>query len=66
MLKGYRTIIFNFVAMVLPALDSMDVTHVLSPQAACYYTMIVTIGNALLRFYTTSPIFNKGANAGAS
>lgn len=59
MLKGYKTIIFNVIAMVLPVLDSINVTQVLTPQAACYYSLFVAIGNAVMRFYTTSPIFNK-------
>lgn len=66
MLKGYRTVILNILLAIIPALDGMDVTHILSPAGQSVYTCIVPIANIILRFYTTSPIFNKDANAGAS
>ena len=56
-LKGYRTAIFNVVAFAvalsqyyngpLPAVDPGQ------------FTVAVTVVNFLLRFFTTSPIFNK-------
>lgn len=64
MLKGYKTVIFNIIVMILPVMDAINVTQILSPQGACYYSLFVAIGNAILRFYTDSPIF-KDADAGA-
>lgn len=59
MLKGYKTIIINILLAVIPVMDGMDVTHILSPQAQSIYMLLVPMANLVLRFYTTSPIFNK-------
>ncbi len=66
MLKGYKTVLLNILLAIIPALDGMDVTHILNPTAQSIYTCVVPIANIILRFYTTSPIFNKDANVGTS
>ena len=59
--KGYKTLIFNIIALLLPFLEKMDVTNLLNPANASIYLLVVSFGNIVLRFYTTSPIFKKDA-----
>lgn len=62
MLNGYKTVMFNVVAIVIPLADMADVTHLLNPRDASIYGFVVAMANIILRFYTTSPIFNKVSN----
>lgn len=59
MLKGYKTVIINILLAVIPVLDSVDVTHILNPTNQSIYMLVVPLINLILRFYTTSPVFNK-------
>lgn len=59
MLKGYKTVIINILLAVIPVLDGVDVTHILNPTNQSIYMLVVPLINLILRFYTTSPVFNK-------
>lgn len=59
-MQGYKTVIFNILAVILPALEAVDLTHILTPQQLAAYGAIVGLINIILRSFTTTPIFNKG------
>lgn len=62
-MQGYKTVIFNFLAVILPALESVDLTHILTSQQLATYGVVVGMVNILLRSYTTTPIFTKPQNS---
>ena len=61
--KGYRTIIFNTLASLVPifilvmeVLNTSGIQAVLPPDWLTIYTIVVTIGNIILRYVTTTPV----------
>jgi hypothetical protein len=59
MLQGFKTVIFNIVALVAAWLaTNYGITIAPEEQAAIAVT-IVTIGNIILRIFTKSAIFKK-------
>lgn len=66
-LKGWRTLAFNVVIGILPLL--VDVTGYLSgfgwslifadQKVAMMWTGALSIGNILLRYLTTTPVFKR-------
>jgi hypothetical protein len=56
MLKGYKTVLFNIVAAILPVLEASGADLGLTGQALALYGLGITIGNIVLRYLTTTPI----------
>lgn len=57
MMKGYKTVIFNVIAAVLPVLEVSGADLGLSGDGLAYYGLGITVANLVLRFLTTSPVF---------
>jgi len=55
-MKGYRTIIFNILAAILPILESAEFTNLLTQEQMELYALAILIGNGLLRFVTNTSI----------
>ncbi len=58
-MKGFRTLIFNLLAAILPVLQAADLTAVLSPQGMATYGAAVAVANIALRVATSTPILKK-------
>lgn len=56
MLKGYKTVLFNIFAAILPVLEASGADLGLEGQNLAYYALAVTIGNVILRFFTSTPV----------
>ena len=56
MLKGYKTVIFNIVAAIMPVLEASGADLGLTGQGLALYGLGITIGNIVLRYLTTTPI----------
>ena len=56
MLKGYKTIIFNVLATVVPILEITEFTAVISPEYLPFYMLSIALGNMYLRSVTTTPL----------
>lgn len=56
MFKGYKTIIFNVLAAVLPIMEATDLTAVLSENGLVWYGLVIAVGNVILRTVTTTPV----------
>jgi hypothetical protein len=56
MIKGYRTLIFNIAAAVVPTLEASGLTGLLSKDQLVWYVIFMVIANSALRFATTTPI----------
>lgn len=59
MLKGYKTVIFNILAAIIPVLEVSGAELGLEGQGLALYGLAVTIGNIVLRFFTNTPIGQK-------
>ncbi len=59
MLKGFKTVIFNILATIMPVLEISGVELGLEGAALAYYGLAVTIINLVLRFFTDTPIGKK-------
>ena len=55
-MKGYRTVLFNIGAAVLPILQATDFTDILGAQGMTFYGLAITLANVALRFFTTTPV----------
>jgi len=59
-MKGFKTLFWNGLLVIfgalLPWLAGVDWTQYVSPTLAA---IVVAVVNVALRFYTTSPIFQK-------
>lgn len=55
-MKGWKTIVFNVLAAILPVLETADLTDVLGPQGMAIYAGAITIANIVLRAFTNTPI----------
>jgi len=55
-MKGFKTLTFNGLAVILPILEGLDVSNLLNETGMAVYVLIVAIGNAVLRFVTDSPV----------
>lgn len=56
-LKGFRTIIFNILGSVIPVLQTTDLATILTPSQMAIYTLLIGIGNLVLRTFTDTKIF---------
>ena len=59
MIKGYKTVLFNLLAAIVPVLEASGDDIGLTGQKLALYTLGVTVGNMILRFFTTTPIGKK-------
>lgn len=59
MLKGWKTVLFNCLAAILPILEGAGVDLGLSGNALVYYSAAWGALNIVLRALTDSPIFKK-------
>jgi hypothetical protein len=55
-MKGFRTITFNIIAAILPALQATDLTDVLGSNGMAIYGVIMAAVNIALRMVTTTPV----------
>ena len=55
-MKGFKTVIFNIVAAILPVLEVSGAELGLEGDKLALYALAVTIGNVILRFVTTTPV----------
>jgi len=58
-MKGYRTVIFNILAAILPILETAGADIGLQGNALAIYGAAVAVGNIILRTFTTTPIGKK-------
>ncbi len=58
-MKGWKTVIFNIAAAILPALEAIDMTDVLGSEGMSIYALVITIANVVLRFFTKTPVGQK-------
>lgn len=55
-MKGWRTVLFNLIAAVVPVLETAGVDLGLSGQGLALYGLGVTVANVVLRYFTTTAI----------
>ena len=60
MIKGWKTVLFNIAAAIVPVLEVSGAELGLEGNALALYGLGVTLGNIVLRFFTSTPI---GKNA---
>ena len=59
-MKGWRTLLFNCLAAILPVLQATGAADLgLTGNAALLYALGVTLLNFVLRFFTTTPVGQK-------
>lgn len=58
-MKGYRTIIVNILAAVMPALELSELTAVMPDNWLPWYALGLALANMWLRKITTTPIGRK-------
>jgi hypothetical protein len=58
-MKGFRTVTFNVLAVVLPVLEAADFTDVLGVQGMAVYGVVMSVANIILRALTTTPILRS-------
>ena len=58
-MKGWRTILFNSLTLVLVVLESSELTEMLPDGSGDYLMMAVLVVNLVLRKLTTTPIGKK-------
>lgn len=56
MLKGYKTLVFNLLAAVVPLLELTELKAVVPDDYMPIYMLVVALGNVYLRTITTSPV----------
>ena len=56
MIKGYKTVLFNVLAAIMPVLEVSGQDLGLDGNAMAVYALGVVIGNAVLRYFTTTAI----------
>jgi len=59
MLKGYKTIVFNLIAAVVPLMELTELKAVVPDDYMPIYLLVVAIGNVYLRSITTTPVGKK-------
>lgn len=59
MFKGYRTILFNLLAAILPVMQASGADLGLTGNALELYTATIAFGNIILRIFTTTPVTKK-------
>lgn len=59
-MKGWRTVLFNIAAAVVPILETAGADLGLEGQGLAIYGLGVAVVNIVLRFFTTTPFGKKG------
>ena len=59
MLKGYKTILFNLLATVVPLMELAELKAVVPDDYMPIYLLVVAVGNVYLRSITTTPMGKK-------
>lgn len=66
MFKGWRTLLFNVLAAIIPMLDVLviigampETAAIIPPEWYPYYALAIALANKLLRWLTTTPIGKK-------
>lgn len=59
MLQGFKTIIFNIVALIAAWLATNFGIDIAPEEQAAIAVTLVTIGNIILRIFTKSAVFKK-------
>lgn len=55
-MTGYRTLVFNFLAGLLPLLEMAEITSMVPAEYLNYYIIAVALANVGLRVITTTPV----------
>ena len=58
-MKGWRTLIFNVFAMIIPILEMTEIRDVVPDDYLPWYALALAIANMILRAVTTSPLGHK-------
>ncbi len=58
-MKGYKTVLFNVAAAIIPVLEVSGAELGLEGNALAIYGLGVTIVNLVLRFFTTTPVLKS-------
>ena len=56
MLKGYKTIIFNMLAAVVPLMELTELKAVIPDNYLPFYVLAIAMGNLYLRSVTTTAV----------
>jgi uncharacterized integral membrane protein len=56
MLKGFRTLLVNFLMAVVPVLQLTELADVMPDEWLSYYALAVVLLNMFLRYITTTPV----------
>jgi len=56
MLKGYKTLLFNILAAIIPILELTELRYIIPEEYMPVYMLVVAIGNVYLRTVTTTPM----------
>ena len=59
MIRGWKTVLFNVLAAIIPVLEVSGTDLGLDGNALAVYGLGVTIANLVLRFITSTPVFKK-------
>lgn len=65
MLQGFKTVIFNIVAMIAAWLATRYGIDIAPEEQMAIAVTLVTIGNILLRIFTKTTIFNRKPKGGS-
>lgn len=57
MFKGFKTIVFNVLAAILPILEASSVTDAMNDEFTALYGAAMAGANLYLRYKTTTPVF---------
>jgi hypothetical protein len=55
-IKGWKTMIFNLSVIIVSLADYVDVINVIAPEYAPLFMLFVGFGNAVLRYFTDTPV----------
>ena len=59
MFKGWKTVVFNVLAAIVPILELTEMRDVVPEQYLPFYALAVAMGNVYLRSITTTPMGKK-------
>lgn len=55
-MKGWKTVLFNLGAAILPVLSTAGSDLGLGPKALGLYALGMAVANLILRYFTTTPV----------
>ena len=58
-MKGFRTLAFSLAIAVVGVLQTADWATIIPPEQAGLALTIVGVASAVLRFFTSTPVFEK-------